>query len=127
MVHTFVQTDGTTYPNQSQAEAGTAGAVPDPEAIRIDPNDGSLWWTSEGSQVLGIPPVLTHADPTGSALGVVALPDEFAATPDQEDVGIRNNKATEGLTFAADGQSLFGIMEGPLFQDGPLPTVDSGR
>jgi len=124
--HVFVQTDGTTYPNQSQAEAGKAGAVPDPEAIRVDPTDGSLWWTSEGSQVFGMPPVLTHADASGRALDVVALPEAFAATPDQEEMGIRNNKATEGLTFAADGQSLFGIMEGPLFQDGPLPTGDTG-
>lgn len=54
-VHVFTQVDGTTYPNQSQAEAGKSGAVPDPEAIRVDPNDGSLWWTSEGSQMLGPP------------------------------------------------------------------------
>ncbi len=42
--HTFLQADGTPYPNEEQG-----GAVPDPEAIRIDPNDGSVWWTSEGS------------------------------------------------------------------------------
>ncbi|MBP0651450.1 esterase-like activity of phytase family protein, partial [Mycobacterium tuberculosis] len=35
------QADGTTYPN---AKAG--GDVPDPEAIRIDPETGKLWWTS---------------------------------------------------------------------------------
>lgn len=119
--HTLLQADGTPYPNE---EAG--GAVPDPEAIRIDPNDGSLWWTSEGSQMLGLSPILTHADAAGQALDTFTLPEAFVATPDQEALGIRNNKTTEGLTFAADGQSLFGIMEGPLFQDAALPTLDAG-
>jgi len=119
--HTFLQADGTPYPNEEQG-----GDVPDPEAIRIDPNDGSLWWTSEGSQLLGLAPVLTHADATGQALDTFTLPEAFSAAPDQEAAGIRNNKATEGLTFAADGQSLFAIMEGPLFQDASLPTLDAG-
>ena len=119
--HTFLQDDGTPYPNEEQG-----GAVPDPEAIRIDPNDGTLWWSSEGSQALGLDPILTHADPAGQTLGTFPLPEAFTAEPEQEALGIRNNKVTEGLTFAADGQSLFGIMEGPLFQDGALPTLDAG-
>lgn len=119
--HTFLQPDGTPFPNEEQG-----GSVPDPEAIRIDPNDGSLWWTSEGSQALDLDPVLIHADATGQTLDTFTMPEAFAATPDQEALGIRDNKATEGVTFSADGQSLFGIMEGPLLQDGILPTLEAG-
>lgn len=119
--HTLLQADGTPYPNEAQG-----GTVPDPEAIRIDPNDGSLWWTSEGSQVLGLNPLLTHSDAAGQSLDTYILPEAFTAAPDQEEWGIRNNKATEGLTFAPDGHSLYAIMEGPLFQDAALPTLDAG-
>lgn len=119
--HPLRQETGATYPSGDQG-----GAVPDPEAIRVDPNDGSLWWTSEGNQELGLDPVLVHANPRGLALATYPVPDTFGANPEEEAFGARNNKAFEGLTFSADGQSLFAIMEGALYQDAELPTLDAG-
>ncbi len=40
--------------------------------------------------------------------------------------GPRSNLAFEGLTLARDGQSLWVAMEGPLWQDGPVPTPSAG-
>lgn len=119
--HPLLQENGATYPS-----AQVGGVVPDPEAIRVDPDDGSLWWTSEGNQELGLDPLLIHANPRGVALATHVVPDSFGANPEEDALGARNNKAFEGLTFAADGQSLYAIMEGPLYQDAELPTLESG-
>jgi hypothetical protein len=53
------------------------------------------------------------------------LPANFSMDPNTE-VGSRNNKVLEGLTFSTDGEFLYGIMEGALYQDAPLSTVDTG-
>lgn len=119
--HPLLQQTGASYPGQLQG-----GAIPDPESIRVDPHDGSLWWTSEGNQELGLDPLLTHANPRGLTLATYPLPDRFGANPDDAALGSRNNKALEGLTFAADGESLYAIMEGALYQDAELPTLDHG-
>lgn len=124
--HTFLQPDGSTYPNGAESEAGATGAVPDPEGIRIDPADGTLWWSTEGSQQLEFDPAVNHANPFGIELASLPLPEAFGANPEDAALGIRNNKAAEGLTFSADGESLFVVMEGPLYQDGELATVEHG-
>ena len=49
----FLQANGQPYPN---AKAG--GEVPDPEAIRVDPQGGDIWWTSEGDRGRGLNPFL---------------------------------------------------------------------
>jgi hypothetical protein len=41
-------------------------------------------------------------------------------------VGSRNNLTFEGMTFARDGQSLWVAMEGPIWQDGSVPTSSAG-
>lgn len=119
--HPLLQENGSTYPNGDQG-----GAVPDPEAIRVDPNNGTLWWTSEGNQDLGLDPILIHANPRGLAIAAYPLPDYFGSNSPEDAFGTRNNKALEGLTFSADGQSLFAIMEGALYQDAELPTLATG-
>lgn len=110
------QQDGSTYPPD---------AAPDFEALRIDPRDGSLWYTSEGSEALGLPPFIRHASRDGSYIAALAHPGMFAFVPGQA-TGLRRNLAFEGLAFAPDGNSLWLAMEGPLWQDGSMPTTEAG-
>lgn len=115
------QSDGTAFPNGKQG-----GEVPDPESIRIDPeNPGRLWWTSEGDRPRALKPFLRGMDRAGKAAGEIAIPTMFAMRPETER-GPRNNLAFEALSFAADGGSLWVGMEGALYEDGPLATPDAG-
>jgi len=123
-VHFFKQADGSNYP-------GTAGyllhggEVADIESIRFDPLDDSVWYSSEGSRTVGLSPFVKHADKEGSHPVSLSLPAMFKATP-LSAKGPRDNLSFEGLTFAADGKSLWVSMEAPLYQDGPVPTPASG-
>jgi hypothetical protein len=117
---TLLQGNGEPYPNREQG-----GAVPDPEAIRFDPATEALWFTSEGSRELGIDPFVAANDANGHLIAAPPLPERFRMNPDEE-VGPRENLVFEGLTFAADGASLWLVMEGPLFEDGPEATVEQG-
>lgn len=114
------QADTSFYPSKARHAGGAPGEVPDCESLRIDPRDGSLWYTSEGAPSQGVPPSLRQAGRDGSLLRVLALPDMFAAA------GVRDNLSFEGLTFAADGASLWLAMEGPLYRDGELPNRQRG-
>lgn len=114
------QANGSTYPNRSQG-----GEVPDFEAIRIDPWDSSLWYTSEGDRELGLPPSLRQADSAGNLLRILPLPDLFSVQRNREQ-GVRDNQSFEGLSFSADGGSLWLAMEGPLYQDGASSTSERG-
>ncbi len=116
----LLQSDGTPYPNGKEG-----GDVPDPEAIRLDPLDaGKYWWTSEGDRARGLKPFLRATGRDGTFLGDTAVPDMFATQPTQQR-GPRQNLAFEGLSFAADGRSLWLAMEGALYEDGPAATPDA--
>ncbi|NYE22882.1 esterase-like activity of phytase family protein [Pigmentiphaga litoralis] len=121
---TLKQPDGSVYPSATQF-AQRGGTVPDPEAIRFDPSDSSLWVTSEGNRSLGLDPLVLHVSNSGAAIGQLTTPPLFKMSPSQE-LGSRNNATYEGLTFAPDGQSLWVAMEGPVYQDGPLPSATAG-
>ena len=118
------QPDGTNYPDKPHALAH-GGEIPDLESIRFDPADGSLWYTSEGDRGLGMQPFLRHAAREGRFLSELPQPSIFRVHRDQE-AGPRQNLIFEGLTFAADGNSLWLAMEGPRYEDGPVPTPDRG-
>lgn len=115
---TLLQANGEPYPN---AEEG--GNVPDLEAIRFDPESDALWYVSEGSAEAGIDPFVAVTEPDGPLIASM-VPAMFEVS-DSEERGPRGNMAFEGLTFAADGESLWVAMEGPLYQDGEPPTVDT--
>ena len=117
---TLLQEDGTPFPNVDQG-----GNIPDPEAIRVDPRSGNYYWTSEGSQALGIDPGVSITAPDGSFVGSLPVDDVFDADVNGQ-TGIRDNGAFEGLTFSPDGSSYFVSTELPLFQDGDAPTGDTG-
>ncbi|HEU0165956.1 MAG TPA: esterase-like activity of phytase family protein [Thermomicrobiales bacterium] len=117
---TFEQSNGTPFPNQT-----VGGNVPDPEAIRIDPNSGDIFWTSEGSQARLINPFIAVAAPDGKFIASPQTPPIF----DMSSTGLtgpRDNLAFEGLSFSTDGNSLWLATEGPLYQDGPVASATSG-
>lgn len=117
---TFLRSDGQPYPN---AKAG--GEVPDPEAIRIDPENGNIWFTSEGDRKLGLSPFLRVVDKTGKQTAEIAVPAMFGVNKDKES-GARNNLAFEALSFAADGKSVWLGMEEAIYEDGPVATPTAG-
>ena len=117
---TLKQANGEVYPNST-----AGGNVPDPESIRIDPITGDLWYTSEGSQKLLIDPFVAATTWDGDFIASPALPAIFEMSADQL-TGPRDNLVFEGLTFSADGTSLWVGMEGPLYQDGPTATPEHG-
>lgn len=117
-VHLFRQADGSTYPAQD-------GEVADIEAVRVDPQDGSIWYASEGSGKLGLSPFVRQASGNGGYRATLPLPDMFKDDPAHRR-GPRHNLSFEGLSFAPDGRSLWLGMEAPLYQDGPLATPEHG-
>ncbi len=120
----FRQPDGRTYPDRvSQAAHG--GEVPDFESLRLDPADGSLWYSSEGDRQLRMQPFVRHAARDGRYLGELPLPAHFRFSSDGL-TGPRANLVFEGLSFAPDGQSLWVALEAPLIEDGPIPTPEHG-
>ncbi|MFT3800299.1 MAG: esterase-like activity of phytase family protein [Burkholderiaceae bacterium] len=121
----FKQADGSPYPNGTTWDATRAGEVPDLESIRFDPKDSSIWYTSEGDRSRAIAPSTRHADATGALSSVLPTPPMFAMRPTQE-VGPRNNMAFEGLSFSADGNTLWVSLESALYEDGPVATTAAG-
>jgi hypothetical protein len=119
------QADNTVYPNLNQFLSGTEGIVADPESIRFDPQNSSIWYTSEGDRSLGLNPFIRQAAPDGSFISELPL-TETAIMDEQYEKGFRNNLALEGSAFSADGETYWTAMEGPLLQDDTIPTPKSG-
>lgn len=119
------QPDGTLYPSYQQFVSKKKGHVPDFESIRFDSGNGGIWYTSEGDRSLNLNPVIRHANLDGTYLSGLPLPDN-AKIDNESKLGFRDNLALEGSTFSADGLTFWTAMEGPLLQDGSIPTVESG-
>jgi hypothetical protein len=100
------------------------GEIADVESIRFDPTDSSIWYISEGSRIPASDPFIRHASRSGAFIDSLALPQMF--TMGWGERGPRNNLAFEGLAFARDGRTLWVAMEGPLSQDGGVPTASAG-
>ncbi|MGK5033374.1 esterase-like activity of phytase family protein [Janthinobacterium sp. MDT1-19] len=123
-VHFFTQPDGSRYPNLAHAKLDSGDQVPDIETIRVDPQDGSLWYGSEGNRKVGLHPFVRHADRDGRYLATLPTPAMFNVS--KEEIASRNNMSFEALSFSSDGKSLWLGMEAALYQDGPLATPDHG-
>ncbi len=95
----------------------------DPEAIRASGRGSFLMADEYG-------PSIFEFDAHGKQIGELPIPARYgiskpAANPDEElppanTSGRYPNKGMECLAISADGATLFGLMQGPLFQDGAL-------
>jgi hypothetical protein len=93
----------------------------DPEAIRYDPMNRTLWWTSEGDERQRIDPFIREMRLDGTHAREVPLPAMFRMN-DSPTSGPRNNSVFEGLALSADGTRVIVSTEGVLKQDGPEVT-----
>jgi hypothetical protein len=123
-VSLLLQPDGSVYPSKEAYKAGV-GVVPDLETMRVDPQDGSIWYASEGDVKLGLDPFVRHARRDGSFISELPLPPLFTVSKERK-FGPRDNQAFEGLSFAPDGRTLWVSLEGPMYQDGPAPDPTHG-
>lgn len=123
-VTVLLQQDGSTYPAREDYKRG-GGEVPDLETIRVDPQDGSIWYGSEGDVGLGLDPFVRHATRDGRYLSTLPLPPMFSVSADRK-TGPRNNQSFEGMSFSPDGRTLWVSLEGPMYQDGPAPDPEHG-
>jgi hypothetical protein len=120
----FLQPDGSTYPSKEDYKRA-GGVVSDLETIRVDPQDGSIWYGSEGDVSLGLDPFVRHATRDGRYLSTLPLPPMFTVSTDHSS-GPRNNQSFEGMSFSPDGRTLWVSLEGPMYQDGPAPDPVNG-
>ncbi|PSL55316.1 3-phytase [Saccharothrix carnea] len=122
--HALRHADGGTYSRPSLGDGRTV----DPEEIRVDPVTGDYWWSQEGDrpttpgQTL-VQPSIQQAERDGAYASTLPLPENYAYTPDR---GPRRNLALEAITFSRDGALLTSVVEGPLLQDGEVPTAQKG-
>ncbi|WP_233206594.1 esterase-like activity of phytase family protein [Caulobacter sp. FWC2] len=112
--------DGLTFPDR---KAGTEAA--DGEAIRFDPLNAELVWSTEGDFDHGYPPAIRRVKADGTPVARQVVPDALTFH-DGGKTGARKNATTEGISWSADGRSLWVSMEWPLVQDGPIPSVAEG-
>jgi hypothetical protein len=112
--------DGQTFPDR---KAGTEAA--DGEAIRFDPLGADLVWSTEGDFDHGYPPAIRRMRADGTPVARHVVPDALTFHEGGK-TGARKNATTEGISWSADGRSLWVSMEWPLVQDGPVPSVAEG-
>ncbi|WP_438482028.1 esterase-like activity of phytase family protein [Oleiharenicola lentus] len=113
-VQALRQPDGSDYPNERNAKP--SDVVPDFEAIRLDPRDGSVWYTHEGLRRPQTDPLVRHAKRDGTFLADMPTPPQLKFAKEKGS-GPRFNETFEGLSFSTDGNSLWVGMEGALQQD----------
>jgi len=113
--------DGTTFPPTNSP----SGERADAEALRIDPLDGDLVWSTEGDAARGFDPLIRRMDRAGQPKGRMPTPPAFRFDPAGAS-GARPNLTFEGLSFSPDGRTLWLSMEAPLIQDGPVSSVRAG-
>ena len=108
------QPGGRDYPNEANAQSGDV--VPDFEAIRLDPRDGSVWYTHEGLRRPQTNPFVRQGARDGRFVAEWPVPAQllFAA---EKGTGARFNETFEGLSFAPGGATWWIGMEGALQQD----------
>lgn len=124
-VTVFTQANGKPYPSRLR-QVLARGEIPDFESIRVDPRDRTLWYTSEGDCITTHrDPSITHGTLAGAYLGRIEPPAMFRLC-EPIGSGARFNLGFEALTFSADGETLWTAMEGPLHEDGPVPTAQAG-
>lgn len=95
----------------------------DPESIRYNPANGTIFWTTE-NDAAGNPGVY-QSRLDGSFLRAFAVPAWYNVTADGS-AGIYNNLGFESLAISTDGLSLLAGTENALAQDGDKATLEAG-
>lgn len=118
-MQTIKRPDGSVFP-----EPGLFGkSIIDPEALRLSPNNHSLYWASEGNRDKGVNAFIREMTREGRYIRDFQLPGKYLIGRER---GIRNNLAFEGMALHPDKKSIFTAMEGPLIQDGEEANVSHG-
>ena len=110
---------GTIYPNSRQDPFHT----PDPEALRYDPVNDEIIWSSEGERFVKPgnsvleDPAITISDRVGRYKDTFALPANMHMR--QSENGPRQNSVFEGISFTDDHKNIFVSVEEPIYEDGP--------
>ncbi|TQN32801.1 hypothetical protein FHX37_2784 [Haloactinospora alba] len=134
-VRTLRAEDGSPYPPLGEfAASGCAspdarcareGTV-DPEEVRVGPR-GRVWWTTEGERSaeprVRLHPQVRVADRDGTTTRRLPVPHLLRMSPAQR--GPRANLTLEGMDLTPGGDVVT-AMEGPLLQDGAVPTPEEG-
>jgi hypothetical protein len=113
------QPDGSFYPEIAVKGSKTS----DPEAMRYNPLNKTLVWTSEGERIVTsrdtilINPAINIIAKNGKYVDSIPLPVNLRM--EAEPHGPRRNGVLEGLTFADNFKSVLLSLEEPLYQDGP--------
>jgi hypothetical protein len=122
-VQFLLQPNGNVYPNSNADPYHT----PDPEAMRYNPTNNQLVWSSEGERIVKAGdtvlenPSIIMVSPEGKYLDSFPLPPNLQMQSTEK--GPRQNGVLEGLTFADNHTSLFVSVEEPLYEDGPRADV----
>ncbi|WP_103353857.1 esterase-like activity of phytase family protein [Amycolatopsis sp. CA-128772] len=123
----LLRPDGTPYPPLAQNDPAKPQneQTIDPEELRVDPWTGDYYWSQEGERTATtlIDPSVREARRDGKYVRDLPIPANEKMTPT---AGPRQNLALEGLTFAGFGSLIVSELEGPLLQDGPMPTTTAG-
>ena len=96
---------------------------PDPEAIRVLPFPGLLYWSSE-RQDGDTTPFARVMTANGDYLAEFDLPEKFVGVSDVS--GTRNNVGFESITYGNNNRTLIVANESALIQDGEKATLTSG-
>ncbi|HTC00308.1 MAG TPA: esterase-like activity of phytase family protein [Ferruginibacter sp.] len=122
-VKNMLQPSGKVYPNSKQDPYHT----PDPEAMRYDPINKQLVWSSEGERIVNAKDTILE-DPTvisvsteGKFIDSFIIPANLKMQAIEK--GPRQNAVFEGLTFADNYKTLFVDVEEPLYEDGPRADI----
>ena len=115
----LLQPGGNTYPNSKTDPYNT----PDPEAIRYNPIQNRIVWSSEGERIIKENQTIL-ADPavniiTTDGKHIASLPLPQLLKMQAAEKGPRQNSVLEGMCFADNYQSLYVNVEEPLYEDGP--------
>ncbi len=122
-VTNLLQPNGNFYPNNKQDRFHT----PDPEAIRYNPVNKQLAWSSEGERIVNAKdtvlenPSIIFIHPNGRYIDSFSLPGNLLMQAVEK--GPRRNGVLEGMSFADNYKTLFVNVEEPLYEDGPRAEI----
>ncbi|HFS66802.1 MAG TPA: esterase-like activity of phytase family protein [Flavobacteriia bacterium] len=94
----------------------------DPEALRFDTTDQTVFWTSEGNIRKAVPPAIFKSDTLGNLIEKLPIPKIFLNTKN-----LYHNGTFEGLSLSKNKKSLWFNMELPFKSDGTEPTLINGK